>query len=59
MLGILPAGPVGHKLIINNRQHCNNITKVKTNVSINGQIFKGRVLIHCAVGTAAVCNELY
>ena len=33
------------------------MTKIKTKVSTNWQTFKGRILIHCAVGTADVCNE--
>jgi len=31
----------------------------KTKVSINWKTVEGRILIHCAVGTAAVCNQLY
>ena len=38
---------------------CNNMTMIKQKVSINWQKFKGRILIHWAVGNAAVCNELY
>jgi len=32
---------------------------IKTKVSIYWQLFKGRIPIHYAVGTAGVCNELY
>jgi len=33
------------------------MTQIKTKVSIQWQTLKGRKLIHCAVGTEAVCNE--
>jgi len=33
------------------------MTQIKTKVSIHWQTFKGIILIHCSVGTEAVCKE--
>jgi len=33
------------------------MTKIKAKESINWQTFIRRILIHCAVGTTAVCKE--
>jgi len=38
------------------------MTKIKEKGKLIWETFKGRILVHCAVGTAAdaaVCNELY
>ena len=40
------------------QQHDKDLDKSTKNVRINWQRFKGRILIHNTVGTAAVYNEL-
>jgi len=56
-----PAVPDGHTFIINNKNNATTsyMTKIKTKVSINWSKFERRILIHCAVVTAAECNGLY